>query len=101
MTPSALGPRPMSASITLRDENPMMVRSAATTVALLPNSTVTAFDFGLSASSVAMTVALAIGSTLVFGLIPALKLIRIESSPALQSQGVRSTGGRSAARSPA
>ena len=33
-----------------------------------------------------------------FGLIPALKLVRIETNPALQSQGVRSTGGKSAAR---
>jgi predicted permease len=34
----------------------------------------------------------------VFGLIPALKLMRVESSPALQSQGVRATGGKAAAR---
>jgi putative ABC transport system permease protein len=34
----------------------------------------------------------------VFGLIPALKLMRIEANPALQSQGVRATGGKSAAR---
>jgi predicted permease len=65
---------------------------------LLPNFAVSAFEFGLSASVVEMTVALAVVSTLVFGLIPALKLIRIESSPAFQSQGVRSTGGKSAAR---
>jgi predicted permease len=65
---------------------------------LLPNSAASTFDFGLSASAVEMTVGLAVVSTLVFGLIPALKLIRVESSPALQSQGVRSTGGRSAAR---
>ena len=45
-----------------------------------------------------MTVGLAVVSTLVFGLIPALKLVRLEASPALQSQGVRSTGGKSAAR---
>ena len=66
--------------------------------ALLPSNQAAAFEFGLSASAVAMTVGLAVGSTLVFGLMPALKLIRIESSPALQSQGVRSTGGKSAAR---
>jgi predicted permease len=65
---------------------------------LLPNFVATTFDFGLSTSAVAMTVGLAVGSTLVFGLIPALKLIRVESSPALQSQGVRATGGRGAAR---
>jgi putative ABC transport system permease protein len=65
---------------------------------LLPNFAATTFELGLSSSMVAMTVGLAVLSTLVFGLIPALKLIRIESSPALQSQGVRSTGGKSAAR---
>jgi predicted permease len=65
---------------------------------LLPNSAVSTFEFGLSASTVEMTVGLAVASTLVFGLIPALKLIRLESSPALQSQGVRSTGGKGAAR---
>ena len=65
---------------------------------LLPNFAAATFDFGLSASVVEMTVGLAVVSTLVFGLIPALKLVRIESSPALQSQGVRSTGGKGAAR---
>ncbi|HEX7235943.1 MAG TPA: ABC transporter permease [Gammaproteobacteria bacterium] len=65
---------------------------------LLPNFAATTFDLGLSSSVVAMTVGLAVVSTLVFGLIPALKLVRIESSPALQSQGVRSTGGKGAAR---
>jgi predicted permease len=67
-------------------------------VSLLPNSAVATFDFGLSASVVEMTVGLAVVSTLVFGLIPALKLIRVEASPALQSQGVRATGGKAAAR---
>jgi putative ABC transport system permease protein len=65
---------------------------------LLPNFAAATFDFGLSGTVVAMTVGLAVVSTLVFGLIPALKLVRIESSPALQSQGVRSTGGKGAAR---
>jgi predicted permease len=65
---------------------------------LLPDFASTTFDVGLSANAAAMTVALAVASTLVFGLIPALKLIRIESSPALQSQGVRATGGKGAAR---
>ncbi len=50
---------------------------------------------GSTRASCGMTVALALGSTLVFGLIPALKLMRVESNPALQSQGVRSTGGKS------
>src|SRR5262245_7166544 len=65
---------------------------------LLPNFAATTFELGLSGTLVAMTVGLAVLSTLVFGLIPALKLIRVESSPALQSQGVRATGGKGAAR---
>ena len=65
---------------------------------LLPSFAVATFDFGLSVRVVEMSVGLAVVSTLVFGLIPALKLIRVESSPALQSQGVRSTGGKGAAR---
>jgi predicted permease len=65
---------------------------------LLPSFAATTFSLGLSGIMIAMTVGLAIFSTLVFGLIPALKLIRIESSPALQSQGVRATGGKGAAR---
>jgi len=56
------------------------------------------FEFGIDARAVGMTAVLAVVSTFVFGLIPALKLMRVESSPALQSQGVRSTGGKAAAR---
>ena len=33
-----------------------------------------------------------------FGLIPALKLVRVETNPALQTSGVRQTGGKAAAR---
>ena len=65
---------------------------------LLPGFAQTIFDLGLSASVLELTVGLAVVSTLVFGLIPALKLVRLEANPALQSQGVRSTGGKSAAR---
>jgi putative ABC transport system permease protein len=65
---------------------------------LMPVPVATVFDFGVSARVVGMTVALAVASTFVFGLIPALRLMRIESSPALQSQGVRATGGKAAAR---
>jgi predicted permease len=65
---------------------------------LLPGFAQATFDLGLSASVVQMTVGLAFVSTLVFGLVPALKLVRLEANPALQSQGVRSTGGKSAAR---
>jgi predicted permease len=65
---------------------------------LMPASVATVFDFGINARVAFMTMALALGSTFVFGLIPALKLMRVDSSPGLQSQGVRSTGGRAAAR---
>jgi predicted permease len=65
---------------------------------LLPAFAVAAFDLSLSAAAVGMTATLAVLSTLVFGLIPALKLLRAESSPALHSQGARATGGRAAAR---
>ena len=65
---------------------------------LLPGFAQTTFDLSLSASVIEMSVGLAVASTLVFGLIPALKLVRLEANPALQSQGVRSTGGKSAAR---
>ncbi len=65
---------------------------------LLPEFALNTFDTGLSTVVVAMTFVLAIGCTLLFGLLPALKLMRIEASPAVQSQGVRSTGGKSAAR---
>jgi predicted permease len=65
---------------------------------LLPNFAATTFSLGLSGIMIAMTIGLAVLSTLVFGLIPALKLIRVESTPALQSQGVRATGGKGAAR---
>jgi predicted permease len=65
---------------------------------LMPATVATVFDFGINARVAFMTVALTVGSTFVFGLIPALKLMRVDSSPALQSQGVRSTGGKTAAR---
>ena len=65
---------------------------------LLPRFAVNTFDTHLSATVVATTFALATISTLVFGLIPALKLMRAEVGPAAQSNGVRSTGGKNAAR---
>jgi len=64
---------------------------------MLPASSQT-IDLTLDASIAAFTAALALGSTLVFGLIPALKLVRVETNPALQTSGVRQTGGKAAAR---
>jgi predicted permease len=66
--------------------------------ALLPETATNALDFGVDAAVVSATVALAIGATLVFGLIPALKLMRVEANPAQQSGGTRQTGGKAAAR---
>jgi predicted permease len=56
------------------------------------------FDFTLDHTVVAATIGLAVLSTLVFGLIPALKLIRVDANPARETQGARQTGGKAAAR---
>jgi predicted permease len=77
---------------------PLTMIALRSIVTLLPAFAAATFDLSLSGSVIAMTVALAVGSTLVFGLVPALKLVRVEASPASQSQGVRSTGGVSSAR---
>ena len=59
----------------------------------------TTFDLDARrARSIAATIGFAVVSTLVFGLIPALKLMRVEANPAQQSQGARQTGGKAAAR---
>lgn len=65
---------------------------------LMPSYVANVLDFGLNARIVGTTVFLAFVSTLVMGLVPALKLARVESSLALQSQGTRATGGKAAAR---
>ncbi len=65
---------------------------------LLPAVASTVFDLSMNARVVVVTIALAVVSTLVFGLIPAVKAMRADSSPAPQSQGVRTTGGKAAAR---
>lgn len=65
---------------------------------LLPAFAVSTLDFALDGRAISATVGLALGSTLVFGLVPALKLIRVDANPAPQSQGARQTGGRAAAR---
>ena len=61
---------------------------------LLPAFAAPAFEFGADVTVVAVTFGLAALSTLVFGLIPALKLMRAEASPALQTQSARQTGAR-------
>src|SRR5262249_36539703 len=65
---------------------------------LLPASAVGNVDFAVGAAAVWGTLALAVGSSLVFGLLPALRLLRIEGNPSAQTSGVRQTGGKAAAR---
>jgi predicted permease len=65
--------------------------------AMLPPSNRT-LDLTLDGTVIAATIGLAILSTLVFGLIPALKLVRIDVNPAHQAQSTRQTGGKAAAR---
>ena len=65
--------------------------------AMLPSSN-RVFDLTLDGAVVAATMGLAALSTLVFGLIPALKLIRVDVNPAQQTQSARQTGGKAAAR---
>jgi len=65
---------------------------------LLPLSQATIVDLKIDGAVVAFTMALAALSTFFFGLIPALKLVRVEANPALQASGVRQTGGKAAAR---
>jgi predicted permease len=65
--------------------------------AMLPPSN-RVFDLSLDGAVVAATIGLAVLSTLVFGLIPALKLIRVDVNPAHQMQSARQTGSRAAAR---
>jgi predicted permease len=65
--------------------------------AMLPPSN-RVFDLTLDGMVVAVTIGLAALSTLVFGLIPALKLMRVDVNPAHQTQSARQTGGKAAAR---
>jgi putative ABC transport system permease protein len=65
--------------------------------AMLPPSN-RVFDLTLDGAAVAATIGLAVLSTLVFGLIPALKLMRVDVTPAHQMQSTRQTGGKAAAR---
>ena len=67
--------------------------------AMLPALQRDVLDSTLDGAVVAATLGLARRlSTLVFGLIPALKLIGVDVSPAQQTQGTRQTGGKAAAR---
>jgi predicted permease len=65
---------------------------------LMPAFAASLFDFALDGRVITTTVGLAVGSTIVFGLIPALKLIRVDTNPAHQTQSMRQTGGKAAAR---
>jgi predicted permease len=76
---------------------PLTVGALRAIGALLPASAQT-IDLTVDARVVAFTAALAVVSALLFGLIPALKLMRVEDNPALQMSGVRQTGGKPAAR---
>jgi predicted permease len=66
--------------------------------AMLPASNASTVDFALDGTVVAAILGLAFLSPLVFGLIPALKLMRVDANPALQAQSTRQTGGKAAAR---
>jgi predicted permease len=65
--------------------------------AMLPPSN-RVLDLALDGTVVVATIGLAVLSTFVFGLIPALKLIRVDANPAREAQGARQTGGRAGAR---
>jgi predicted permease len=64
----------------------------------LPAVAVSTLDFVLGVGVIFATVGLAAASTLVFGLVPALKLVRSHANPAHQMHGTRQTGGKAAAR---
>ncbi len=65
---------------------------------MLPASNANVIDLTLDGRVIAATLGLAFGSTLVFGLMPAFKLIGVDVNPAQQTQGARQTGGKGAAR---
>ncbi len=77
---------------------PLTALSLRAIGSLIPAGNVGAIDLGLGLTHVCATLALALGSTLVFGLVPALRLMSVESNPALQTSGVRQTGGKAAVR---
>jgi predicted permease len=65
---------------------------------LLPLTATESLDFVIDTAVVVATVGLAVLSTLVFGLIPALKLMRAQANPGQQTGGARQTVGKAAAR---
>jgi predicted permease len=76
---------------------PLTMAALHSIQAMLPAANATTLDATIDGAVVAVTVGLAVLSTVVFGLIPALKLIGVDVSPAQQTQGTRQTGGKSAA----
>jgi predicted permease len=65
---------------------------------MLPASAAATVDLQVDAAVVSATIVLAFVSTMVFGLMPALKLLRVESNLAHQTSVVRQTDGKAAAR---
>ena len=66
--------------------------------AMLPASQASTVDLEVDGAVVSATIVLAFFSTTVFGLMPALKLLRVESNLAHQTSVVRQTDGKAAAR---
>jgi predicted permease len=66
--------------------------------ALLPSFATSMFQTGLDPTAIEITAALALVSALLFGLSPALRLVRSSPAQMLRTDGGRATGGRAAAR---
>jgi predicted permease len=66
--------------------------------ALLPSVAAGTFEARLDPTTVGITAALALFSAAVFGVAPALKLVRTTPGQVLRAEGARATGGRLAAR---
>lgn len=65
---------------------------------MVPAQGAASFDFGLNVALVGVAVAVAVASTLLFALLPVLKLARTQPGHVLHSQSTRSTGGKAANR---
>jgi putative ABC transport system permease protein len=77
---------------------PLAVATLKAVVSLLPESAGDMLGVGLDARAVAVAMAAAFGSVLVFGLFPALRAARAQPADALKSQSARGTGSKSANR---
>jgi putative ABC transport system permease protein len=77
---------------------PLTLATLRGIAAFLPVEAASTFAFTLDARALAITAGLALGSALVFGLSPALKLMRTDPGAVLQAQGTRSTGSKAAGR---